>query len=261
MFKKIIVNIILFILAPNTVWAQDTYNTLIYKGNRNFDNKKYDRAASVFMDAVKKNEKDFGAHYNLGNSLYKKKMYSQAKAEYQKAQNFTNDPNEKAASLYNKGNAHMQSGEIDKAVESYKMALKNDPDNKAILKNLQIAKKQKQNRQNQSGQQNSKDQQSGKDQNNQGQSKDGSENKEKQNQNTKNQENGSQGLENKGQGNQGMKPNLQNKNNENQQNKNELPKDLQQLILQRSANQERETARTLQNRKAYSVPQSNEKDW
>jgi len=36
---------------------------------------------------------------------------------------------------------------------------------------------------------------------------------------------------------------------------------LQQLILQRSANQERETARNLQNKKAYSVPESNEKDW
>lgn len=55
-------------------------------------------------------------------------------------------------------------------------------------------------------------------------------------------------------------PNQQN-NNQNQQNNNQLPKDLQQLILQRSANQERETARNLQNQKAYSMPESNEKDW
>lgn len=261
MLEKVVINIVFLILGLNSFQAQDTYNTLIYKGNRNFDNKKYDRATSVFMDAVKTKENDFGAHYNLGNSFYKKKMYNQAKAEYQKAQNFTKDPNEKAASLYNLGNAHMQSGDVDKAVESYKSALRNDPDNKAILKNLQIAKKKKQEKQNQGNNQNQNNQQNGKQQNNQSQNKEGAENQENKNQNTKSQDNGSQGIENKGQGSQGKRPDLQNKNNENQQNKNELPKDLQQLILQRSANQERETARNLQNRKAYSVPESNEKDW
>ena len=38
-------------------------------------------------------------------------------------------------------------------------------------------------------------------------------------------------------------------------------KDLQKLILERSANQEKETARKLLNKNAYSIPESNEKDW
>lgn len=257
MFKKYIVNIVFVFLGLITVQAQETYNTLIYKGNRNFDNKKYDRATSVFMDAVKKNENDFGAHYNLGNSFYKKKMYNQANAEYRKAQKFTKDPNEKAASLYNMGNAHMQNGEVEKAIESYKDALKNDPDNQAILKNLQIAKKQKQ--QNQGGQQNKQNQQNAKDQNDHNQNKGNADNQENKNKNPKGQDNGSQGKENKGKGSQGNMADKQN-SNQNQEN-NKLPKDLQQLILQRSANQERETARNLQNRKAYSAPESNEKDW
>ncbi len=105
---------------------------------------------------MKKNEKDFGAHYNLGNSLYKIKKYDEAIAEYQKAQKNANNKDEKAASYYNEGNAHLQNGDGEKAVNAYKNALKFDPDNEAILKNLQIAKKkqkQKDNKQNQQNQQ------------------------------------------------------------------------------------------------------------
>ena len=259
MFRKFI-NILFCLLGLFSVQAQESFNTLIYKGNRKFDNKKYDQATSVFTDAVKKKANDFGAHYNLGNSLYKKKMYDQAKAEYQKAQNLTKDSNEKAASFYNLGNAYFQTGDMEKATDAYKNALKYDPNNNAILKNLQIAKKQKQQNQKQSGQQNNNSQQDNSNQNNQNPNKEGDSNQENKNQNTKTQDNGNQGVENKGTGNQGKIPNQQ-KNNNSNQNNNEIPKDLQQLILQKSANQERETARYLQNRKAYSAPESNEKDW
>ena len=51
------------------------------------------------MDAVKKKNNDFGAHYNLGNYLYKKKMYDQAAAEYQKSKTLIKNSDEKAGSL------------------------------------------------------------------------------------------------------------------------------------------------------------------
>jgi tetratricopeptide (TPR) repeat protein len=70
-------------------------------------------------------------------------MYDQAAAEYQKAQKLTKNSDEKAASLYNLGNTYLQNNDAEKAVNSYKNALKYDPDNKAIMKNLQIAKKKK----------------------------------------------------------------------------------------------------------------------
>ena len=53
----------------------------------------------------------------------------------------TNNKDEKAASYYNEGNAHLQNGDGEKTVNAYKNALKFDPDNEAILKNLQIAKR------------------------------------------------------------------------------------------------------------------------
>lgn len=260
MLKKYITYIMFLILGISSAYAQESLNTLIYKGNRSFDKKNYDDASSLFLDAVKRKSNDFGAHYNLGNALYKKKMYEQAAAEYQKAQKLTKNSDEKAASLYNLGNSYLQNGNAEQAVNSYKNALKYDPDNKAIMKNLQIAKKKKEQKQN-NNQQNQQNQNNQNQDNKDQQNKNGdNKNKEQKDNNNQNQENGNQGNQNKGQNNQGRLPNQPDKSNsQNQESK--IPKDLQKLILERSANQEKETARRLLNKNAYSIPESNEKDW
>ena len=263
MLRKFFVHISLIFLGLVTVKAQESLNTLIFRGNRSFDKQKYGEATSTFSEAVKKNEKDFGAHYNLGNSLYKIKKYDEAIAEYQKAQKNTNNKDEKAASYYNEGNAHLQNGDGEKAVNAYKNALKFDPDNEAILKNLQIAKKkqkQKDNTQNQQNQQQNQQNNQNKNQDN-NQNQQGDQNQENKNNNTKNQPNGNIGDQNKGKGNQGAEKQNQKNEPQNPNDQNKIPKDLQKLILQRSANQERETAKKLLNKNGYYSPESNTKDW
>ena len=263
MLRKFFVHISLIFLGLVTVKAQESLNTLIFRGNRSFDKQKYGEATSTFSEAVKKNEKDFGAHYNLGNSLYKIKKYDEAIAEYQKAQKNTNNKDEKAASYYNEGNAHLQNGDGEKAVNAYKNALKYDPDNEAILKNLQIAKKkqkQKDNKQNQQNQQQNQQYNQNKNQDN-NQNQQGDQNQENKNNNTKNQPNGNIGDQNKGKGNQGAEKQNQKNEPQNPKDQNKIPKDLQKLILQRSANQERETAKKLLNKNGYYSPESNTKDW
>ena len=263
MLRKFFVHISLIFLGLVTVKAQESLNTLIFRGNRSFDKQKYGEATSTFSEAVKKNEKDFGAHYNLGNSLYKIKKYDEAIAEYQKAQKNTNNKDEKAASYYNEGNAHLQNGDGEKAVNAYKNALKFDPDNEAILKNLQIAKKkqkQKDNKQNQQNQQQNQQNNQNKNQDN-NQNQQGDQNQENKNNNTKNQPNGNIGDQNKGKGNQGAEKQNQKSEPQDPNDPNKIPKDLQKLILQRSANQERETAKKLLNKNGYYSPESNTKDW
>ena len=263
MLRKFFVHISLIFLGLVTVKAQESLNTLIFRGNRSFDKQKYGEAISTFSEAVKKNEKDFGAHYNLGNSLYKIKKYDEAIAEYQKAQKNTNNKDEKAASYYNEGNAHLQNGDGEKAVNAYKNALKYDPDNEAILKNLQIAKKkqkQKDNKQNQQNQQQNQQNNQNKNQDN-NQNQQGDQNQENKNNNTKNQPNGNIGDQNKGKGKQGAEKQNQKNEPQNPNDQNKIPKDLQKLILQRSANQERETAKKLLNKNGYYSPESNTKDW
>ncbi|AKP70091.1 tetratricopeptide tpr_1 repeat-containing protein [Riemerella anatipestifer] len=130
--------------------GQGSYNALSYKGNREYDSKNYDKASSYFLEAIKKKQ-DFGGYYNLGNTLYKREMYSEAKAEYQKALSLAKTKEDKMAALYNLGNAEMKAQNYDKAAEFYKKALQQDPYNESIRKNYNISKlKQKEKNQSKS---------------------------------------------------------------------------------------------------------------
>lgn len=64
----------MLVFSGQLLWAQERYNTLIYEGNKLFENKNYDASSSKFLEAIKSKEKDFGAHYNLGNALYKENV-------------------------------------------------------------------------------------------------------------------------------------------------------------------------------------------
>ncbi|HMU07156.1 MAG TPA: tetratricopeptide repeat protein [Kaistella sp.] len=227
--------------------AQENYNTLIFKGNQQFDKKNYDNASSKYMEAAKLNEKDFTAHYNLGNALYKRKMYDEAKAEFEKAENLATTIPDKSAALYNSGNAYMQKNDSKKAAELYKQALKQDPYNETIRKNYEIAMRKEKEKQQQQQQKNNSGGGGGDNKNkdqNQGQDKG----------NTPKQEQGN-GQQNKGEG-EGNDPD-QSKNND----ADKMPKDLENSILNRVENKERETAKRILNKNSYSMPQSNEKDW
>ena len=226
--------------------AQENYKTLVYQGNQEFDKKNYESSSSKYLEAVKLKDNDFTAHYNLGNSLYKRKMYEEAKAEYQKAEQQAVSLPDKAAALYNLGNTHIQTNDSKKAAELYKQALKQDPYNEAIRKNYEIAmlqEKEKENKKNQKGKSGGGGDQKGNDQN-KGQEKG----------DTPENQSGS-GQKNKGEGD-GNDPNKNKGENEGN-----MPKDLQNSLLNRVGNKERETAKRILNKNTYSTPQSNEKDW
>lgn len=224
--------------------AQENYNTLLYNGNKQFDQKNYEGASSKYLEAARLNENDFAAHYNLGNALYKRKMYDEAKAEYEKAEKLATTLPDKSAALYNLGNTHMQQGDSGKAAELYKQALKQDPYNESVRKNYEIAmlkeKEKQQQQQNQSG--------------GGGDKQDDERNRGNEKGDQPDTQAGS-GQQNKGQG-EGKDPN-EGKNN----NAGNMPKELEDAILNRVGNKERETAKRILNKNSYSMPQSNEKDW
>lgn len=247
MNRNLLFTSILLIFCTVFFSAQKSYNTLIFEGNKDFDKKNYESSSSKYMEAIKVNEKDFTAHYNLGNSLYKRKMFAEATAEYEKAEKLATTIPDKAAALYNLGNAHMQTNNSKKAAEFYKQALKQDPYNETIRKNYEIAMLKEKEKQEENKQKNNSGGGGGNDKNqdkNQGDEKGDTP-----------QSQSGQGQQNKGEG-EGDDPN-KNKND----NSGKLPKDLENSILNRVENKERETAKRILNKNSYSMPQSNEKDW
>lgn len=255
MIKKLHIAYIFTFFGFIHSFAQERYNSLIYEGNNQFDKENYERSSSKLMKALEKNPKEFSAHYNLGNALYKQKKYDEAKAEYEKASSLAKNKADQSAALYNHGNAFMQTEQYDKAAEFYKKALKADPYNEDIRRNYGIAKMKQQSQKNQ----NPKDQPQNQ---NQSQEQKGDEPKTGEGQQdpknpTKDQkgqqQNGKDGNEKQG---NGKNPNPNTNNN-----KGKMPKDQHDAIMNRIEGREQETARKILNKNSYSMPQSNEKDW
>lgn len=241
--KILFLSFMIVFSCSGALFGQKSYKTLVYEGNQKFNGKDYDGASSRYMEAVKSNEKDFTAHYNLGNALYKSKKYEEAKGEFEKAQRLSQTIPDKAAALHNLGNTYMQMNQPEKAADFYKQSLKQDPYNEATRKNFEIAKlKEKENQQKKN-----KDDKSGKGGGGEDQQKD----KDKK---------GDSKDKGEGQKNEGNSPEG-NQPDPNKNNQGKMPKDLQNAILDKVGEKEKETAKRILNKNSYSLPQSNEKDW
>jgi len=241
MLNKRIISTILF-FAASIFYGQD-YNPLVYKGNKNYENKKYDAAASNYLEAIRENPNDFTAHYNLGNALYKQGMYKEAEAEYQKATQLSKNSEDKITSLYNQGNALMKQEKYEEAAQHYKKALKMQPMDSDLRKNYEIAllKKDEENKnQNQNNKDKNKNQQ-----------------EKQQNQNRQNQQNQNQQPQN-----QQQSPNEDKEKDKNKpQEKRNLTKEQEEQILKRIQDKEKNTSRRILNQSSDRFPFGNEKDW
>jgi len=240
--KIFFLSFIIAFMSSGFLFGQKNYRTLVYEGNEKFNGKDYDGATAKYLQAIKANDKDFTAHYNLGNALYKSKKYEEAKAEFEKAQRFSQTLSDKSAALHNLGNAYMQTKQPEKAAEFYKQSLKQNPYSEATRKNYEIAKlKEKENEQKQQKQNNSDKGGGGKDQ----QQNDDQKGEQKEQ---------GQGQQNQGKG-QGNDP------NQKSDNETRIPKGLENQILNKVSDKEKETAKRILNKNSYSMPESNEKDW
>ncbi|MGG1921550.1 tetratricopeptide repeat protein [Chryseobacterium cucumeris] len=244
--KIIFLSFIVAISFSGFMFGQESYKNLVYEGNQKFDGKDYEGASSKYMEAIKSNDKDFTAHYNMGNALYKSKKYEEAKAEFEKAEKLSQTLPDKAAALHNLGNAYMQMNQPEKAADYYKKALKQDPHSEVTRKNYEIAKLKEKEKQQQKNEQNNSGKGGGGNDQNKGDDQKGDKDK-KQDQGN--------GPQNEGKSDQGDNP-KQNQNNEGR-----MPKNLENAILDKINEKEKETARRILNKNSYSMPESNEKDW
>lgn len=244
--KKQIIAYIFTFLYFFTASAQSSYNSLIYEGNKLFDEKKYEVASSKFLQAIEK-QKDFAAHYNLANTFYKRKLYDEAVAEYQEAGKLAQNNADKVASLYNCGNAMVQKQDYNKALQVYQKALKLSPSDENIRRNIQIVKKKMQDQNNSHS---SKTKPTSKNT-----PKDKSPAESPQNSEGKNQEEGNIGNA------MGKGADKNEKNEPESKNKTKMSEELKKSIFNRVEGREQETARRILNKNSYYMPRSNDKDW
>jgi Ca-activated chloride channel family protein len=166
---------VMLLLVAAGAQAQ-TDRQYIRQGNRLFQKGDYERAEVAYSKAVEQNDKNPQAHYNLGLALMAQKKDSAAIEQYQKAGQLETNPLRKARSYHNMGVVCQQHQMYGEAIESYKQALRLNPNDDETRYNLILCKHQKQkqdqNQQNQNQQQKQDQNQQKQDQNQQKQDQD-----------------------------------------------------------------------------------------
>ena len=144
---------LLFVALTASAQADRHY---IREGNKQFRVGDYAKAEVSYRKAVEKNPKNPQAAYNLGNALMAQKKDSAAVQQFEQSAKMETNPLRKSAAYHNMGvicQTHKMYGE---AIEAYKNALRNNPNDDETRYNLVLCKhlkkkqddKQKQNQQN-----------------------------------------------------------------------------------------------------------------
>ncbi|MBO4560464.1 MAG: tetratricopeptide repeat protein [Bacteroidaceae bacterium] len=179
--KRILVFSLIFLWA-GAVWAQQRSDrSFVRHGNRMFEDSLFIKAEENYLKAVDINPDLYEGVYNLGNAYTAQQKPNEAVEQYRRAANSLearkrtlmedpgSDPKEinrckdaLAKTYHNTGVVYHMSEQYDKAVEYYKQALRNNPDDDETRYNMILAQrmlKQQQQNQQQEQQQQKQDQQ------------------------------------------------------------------------------------------------------
>ena len=204
---------------------------LLKQGNRMYKRAEYDRADSLYAQAVALDTTYATGWYNLGNSLYLGGDAAQAQAAWMKSLFNTPQDDQRAPVLYNLGGVEMDKKNYAEAIKLYKDALRRDPSDEQARYNLALAQQllkdqqqnQSQNNQNQNNNNNNDNNQNNQNQNNNNNNQNDpnqNNNNNDNNQNDPNQNDPNQNNNNNNNDNNQNDPNQNNNNNDNNQNNN-----------------------------------------
>ena len=165
--------LLLGLLLVSTVAAlAQNDRTFIRQGNRQYRARKWTAAEVQYRKAIARNANNPQAVYNLGCALMMQQKDSLAMQQFVKSADMqTTNKIRRAKSFHNMGVIMQNHQEFAKAIECYKMALRNNPQDNETRYNLALCKHQLKNQKNQQNQNKNKsgNDKKNKDKNNQSQ--------------------------------------------------------------------------------------------
>ena len=127
-------------------------NPEIYKGNELYRKQQYDKAVVEYEKALSKDKTNPTANFNEGNALFRQNKFEDAAKTFDNAIVNASDKNVQQQSFYNKGVSMIKQQKLEESIQSWKEALKLNPNDKETRDNLEKAlrelrKKQEQEKQ------------------------------------------------------------------------------------------------------------------
>lgn len=147
--------IILILLSCSSLsFSQKEVRNKLRAGNKEYRQEKYTEAEISYRKALEVNTKSPEAAYNLGNSLFMQKKYPEAEEQYKASLNYEKDKTKISWDWHNTGNIFLQQAvekrenpdqtyneNLQKSIEAYKNALRNNPKDDETRYNLALAQK------------------------------------------------------------------------------------------------------------------------
>lgn len=146
----------IFILAlwwSSTLAMAQHPNHLVRKGNTAYNDSLFSESEQLYREALVKDQNSYAASFNLADAVYKQGNYSESSALFEALSEKSDNPLDKSKSYHNLGNSLIKEQKIDQAIEAYKNALRNKPDDQDTKFNLSYAQQLKQEQQKQEEQQ------------------------------------------------------------------------------------------------------------
>ena len=148
----------IFLLSVASVSAQKAERDYIRKGNRLFNDSVFVDAEVNYRKALEVNPKSTVSMYNLGNTLSQQQKFQDAMEQYVAAGKIEKDKMKLAHIYHNMGVLFQAGKDYAKAVDAYKMSLRNNPADHETRYNLALAQKMLKDQQNQQDQDQNQDQ-------------------------------------------------------------------------------------------------------
>lgn len=120
--------------------ADKKATNLVYKANELLGEDNYVEAEMEYRKAISESPNKAVGAYNLANSYYKKGNYSEALFRTQEAAKNAETKDQKHRAFHNLGNILMQNEQCKEAVEAFKSALRNNPNDEETRYNFALAK-------------------------------------------------------------------------------------------------------------------------
>ena len=110
----------------------------ISRANELYRVSQFAQAEAIYRQVLAKEPNNTVAAYNLANALQKQQKYDEA-AQLLERIAPSAQPDKKSSIFYNQGVAYTKQKELEKSIEAYKSALRNDPNDQQARENLQKA--------------------------------------------------------------------------------------------------------------------------
>jgi Ca-activated chloride channel family protein len=243
------VNLIVLLSCFVSLSAQQTKinkesNNLTLDGNIEYVEDNLIEAEALYRKSISKDSMNLAAKYNLGNSFYSNKLNEEALNQYRLSIKNSKDKSTLHKSYHNLGNLYMQSEDYQNAMDSFKNALLNNPEDDETRYNYVLAKEllknQDNNKKDDKDNKNDKDKKDNKE-NKKGEDKEDKKEKDKQKNNRNN--------------------DTDNSDNNKKPRQNKISPNQLENLLKAMDNEEKNVLKKVNKNKMKGKPIKNKKDW